>query len=146
MVTENETPWESIEIGVRKKTPLVTFTLSNTLRFNKALIEEYGLEKIKSVKILFNVGESKIRIGFLFYEEEPVDNSLKLSWLDGSGAFISAYSIMAKLGINNNDLRHGNITRRFIPYIEDYDSERKIVVIDFKNKENLNEDDKNEKK
>jgi len=124
--------WENIEIGKKTPTARVTFTLSNTIRFNKTFIEKYKLQKSDKVGVLFNIKDEKIRIGFLFFTpEEKEENTLKLSWLDGSGAFISAYSIMAKLKVGNKDLRKKDFIRRFVPYLEDFNSEKKIFVIDF---------------
>lgn len=123
--------WESIEIGKKTPTPLVTFTLSNTIRFNKALIDEYELHKADKVEVLYNVNEDKIRIGFLFYTpDEKMDNTLKLSWIDNSSAFVSGYSVMTKLGVDKNNLRKSNFKRRFVPYVEEVEN-RKILVIDF---------------
>jgi hypothetical protein len=123
--------WESIEIGKKTPTPLVTFTLSNTIRFNKAFIDEYELHKADKVEVLYNVNEDKIRVGFLFYTlDEEKENTLKLSWINDSSAFVSGYSVMTKLGIDNSKLRREKFKRRFVPYVEEL-GDRKILVIDF---------------
>jgi len=120
--------WESIGVGKNQPQPLVTFTLSKTIRFNKACVEEYKLEDISYAAVLYNKQEDKIKIGFMFSDEQK-ENTLKLSLHNGSGAFISAHKIFRILGINDAELTSKNTKRRFIPYLEDY-GDNKLLVID----------------
>lgn len=120
--------WSSIEVGKDQPQPLVTFTLSKTIRFNKACVEEYELHNASYVSILFNRQDDKIKIGFMFLNEQK-ENTLKLSLHDGSGAFISAHKIFRILGINDAELTSKHTKRRFVPYVEDF-QDTKLLVID----------------
>jgi len=130
--------WESIGVGKDQPQPLVTFTLSKTIRFNKACVEEYNLQNASYATVLYNKQENKIKIGFMFLDEQK-ENTLKLSMLNGSGAFISAHKIFRVLGINDEELRSKYFKRRFVPYLEEYKN-NKLLVIDIPiKKENENE-------
>lgn len=128
MTTESN--WEKIEVGRAKPTPLVTFSINRAIRFNKALIEKYDLGTATHVKPFFNMGKEMSRIGFEF-QEEPAENSLKLSWTEEGSAFVSGFSILGRVGLTKEHLMSKKTKRRFRPYIEEIEGMGiKLVIID----------------
>lgn len=134
--------WESFDIGKIKPKPLVTFTLSKTIRFNGEFIKQFGLkeENASRVRVLFDptTKEGFVRIGFIFlpYSEssESEPSTLKFSWLpNGNSAFISGHAILTRLGYDYGNLSRAKTKRKFVPYVEDFNDD-KIIVIDVPNK------------
>ena len=133
--------WQKFEKVIDTPKPLIVLTKSLTFRINSEAIKMFDLEKFNFVRILLNRQEDHIKIGFQFLKEKK-EGTFSLFAKTSSGAMITAYSLLKKLGINKEKLNSMN--RRFKPYTVNYNNGQ-LVVIDIPlNKPEEKESDKSE--
>lgn len=118
--------YNEITYNVRRRKARIVFSLSNVIRFPNSLLEKYGLDKKKAVKIFVEELESSWRVAFLFLDEEA-DESLKLSEHSG-GRFVSGSSLFATLTFDAKEMKDHGKNRVFIPTLTEHEGKNMLMV------------------
>lgn len=115
--------WEELNTGRKKKEPQISISPNKYVRFNSAFLEENGLNDKEYVKIFVKHEEDKVMLGFQFLDTKE-SKALKISKNRSGSGYCSGNSLFTELNIDKDKIKG----RKFIPKIEEFNDDKLYTI------------------